>query len=153
MVLFEVRPQKEDLNRTCITVSGIRICYKGDIGMPTGYLDLVKLIINSVLSRRNARFFFFDLKIFISKPQWIDLSMCAKNYQTFHKNSLSNIISHNWSIIYGFIFRFSGVAMAYRSQEGSPMTCCVCILRRRDTTSQPQHLVSGAINGAPYNFS
>ena len=56
MVLCEVKPQKEDTNRTCITVAGSEICYPGDVGMPTSYLDLVKLIINSVLSRRNAVF-------------------------------------------------------------------------------------------------
>ena len=32
--------------------------------MPTGFLNLVKLIINSVLSRRNARYVCFDLKDF-----------------------------------------------------------------------------------------
>ena len=69
MVVCEVRPQKEDPNQTCITVAGSRICYPGDIGMPTGSLDLVNLMINSVLSCRNARLVCFDLKTFISKPQ------------------------------------------------------------------------------------
>ena len=56
MVVLEIRPQQEYPNRTRITVAGSRICYPGDIGTPTGSLDLVKLIINSVLYRRNARF-------------------------------------------------------------------------------------------------
>ena len=60
MVVCEVKPNKEDLNRTHITVTGSQICYPGDVGKPTGSLDLVKLIINSVLSRRNARFVSFD---------------------------------------------------------------------------------------------
>ena len=51
MVVCEVKPHKEDPNRTRITVSGSQICYPGDVGTPTGSLDLVKLIINSVLSR------------------------------------------------------------------------------------------------------
>ena len=62
MVVCEVRPQKEYTNHTRITVSGSRICYTGDIGMPTGSLDLIKLMINSVLSRRKARFVCFDAK-------------------------------------------------------------------------------------------
>ena len=77
MVVCEVRPQKEDPNRTRITVNGNRICYTGDIGSPIGSLDLGKIMINSVLSRRSARFFFFDAIFKISKPQWTDLSMCA----------------------------------------------------------------------------
>ena len=43
-------------NHTRITVAGSQICYPGDVGTPTGSLDLVKLIINSVMSCRNARF-------------------------------------------------------------------------------------------------
>ena len=57
MVLCEVKPQKEDPNRTRITVAGISIFYPINKGMSTGSLDLVKLMINSVLSCCNARFF------------------------------------------------------------------------------------------------
>ena len=64
MVVYEVKPYKEDLNGTRITVVGSQIFYPGDVGILTGSLDLVKLIINSVLSRRNARFVSFDLKNF-----------------------------------------------------------------------------------------
>ena len=77
MVVCEVKPHKEDPNRTRITVAGSQICYPGDVGTPTGSLDLVKLIINSVLSRRNTRFVCFDLKQITSKPGWSDPNICA----------------------------------------------------------------------------
>ena len=64
MVVWEVKPHKEDPNRTRITVAGSQIFYPGDVSTPTGSLDLVELIINSVLLRRNARFVYFDLKNF-----------------------------------------------------------------------------------------
>ena len=64
MVVCKIKPHKEYPNRTCITVAGSQICYPGDVGTPTGSLDLIKIIINSVLSRRNARFFCFALKNF-----------------------------------------------------------------------------------------
>ena len=64
MVVCEVKPHKEDPNCTCITVAVSQICYPGDVGTPTGSLVIVKLIITSVLSRRNARFVSFDLKHF-----------------------------------------------------------------------------------------
>ena len=64
MVVCEVKPHKEDPNRTRITVAGSQICHYGDLGTPTGSLALVKLIISSVLLRHNARFFPFDLKNF-----------------------------------------------------------------------------------------
>ena len=64
MVVCEVRPQKEDANHTRITVAGSCICYPGDIGTPTGSLDRVKIMINSVLYCCNARFVCLDAKIF-----------------------------------------------------------------------------------------
>ena len=56
MVVCKVKSHKEDPNRTHITVTGSQICYPGYVGTPNGSLDLVKIIMNSVLSRRNARF-------------------------------------------------------------------------------------------------
>ena len=64
MVVCEVKSHKEDPNLTRIIVSGIQIFYPRDVGTPTGSLDLVKLIINRVLSRRKARFVSFELKNF-----------------------------------------------------------------------------------------
>ena len=51
-VVCKVRPSKADPDRTRITVAGGHIIFPGDIGTATASLDLVKLIINSVLSRR-----------------------------------------------------------------------------------------------------
>ena len=77
MVVCKVKPHKEDPNRTRITIAGSQFCYPGDVGTPTGSLDLVKLIINSIFSRRNTRFVSFDLKNSNSKHRWIDLNMFA----------------------------------------------------------------------------
>ena len=63
-VVCEVRPHKADPHRTRITINGNRICYPGDVGTPTGSLELIKLIINSVVSRRDAWFIIFDIKNF-----------------------------------------------------------------------------------------
>ena len=69
MVVCEVKPHKEDPNLTCITVAGSQICYPGDVGTPTGSLDLVNLMINSVLSRRNARFvWFYTTHFYLQTP-------------------------------------------------------------------------------------
>ena len=60
----EVRPEKPDPNRTQITINGSRIIYPGDVATHTGSLELVKLIINSVLSRHDAKFACFDISNF-----------------------------------------------------------------------------------------
>ena len=49
-VVCEVRPQKDDPNRTRITIGGNPICYLIDVGTKTASLELFKLVINSVLS-------------------------------------------------------------------------------------------------------
>ena len=77
MVVCEVKPHKEYSNRTRITVAGSQICYPGDVGTPTVSLNLVKLIINSVLSRRNARFVCFDLK-----KNYLQTPMDQSEYRT-----------------------------------------------------------------------
>jgi hypothetical protein len=64
MVICEVRPEKDDPDRTCITIGRNRICYPGDVGTNTALLELVKLLLNSVLSRKGARFSTIDIKNF-----------------------------------------------------------------------------------------
>ncbi len=63
-VKCKVRLQKEDPNRTRITIGGNRICYPGDCGTKTGSLELTKLLINSVISTPTAFFTCFDIKPF-----------------------------------------------------------------------------------------
>ena len=64
-VVCKYTAHEEDPNRTQITIGVNRICYHRDIGTPTGLLELVKLVINSVLSRLHARFVVFDVRFFI----------------------------------------------------------------------------------------
>ncbi len=49
-------PQKEDPNRICIAVGGSFIMYKGNMSMPTADLTTSKLLWNSVLSTKGARY-------------------------------------------------------------------------------------------------
>ena len=63
-VVCEVRPQIADPNRMLITIGGNRIIYTGEVSTPTASLELVKLIINSVLSGHGAKFACFDVKSF-----------------------------------------------------------------------------------------
>ena len=101
MFVCEVRPQKKDTNRTCITVAGIRICCPGDIVTPTGSLDLVKLMINSVLSRRNARFFCFDLKNFylqkpMDRPEYMRIKLSDIPQELIEEYNLTQLVQNGW---------------------------------------------------------
>ena len=60
-VVCEYRPDKDDPNSTRITIAGGHLLVPFDVSTPTGSLELVKLIINSVLSLQNAWFSAFDI--------------------------------------------------------------------------------------------
>ena len=47
-------PEKSDPNRTRITIAGHNIKYPGNVGTKTASLDLLKLLLNIVLSRKGA---------------------------------------------------------------------------------------------------
>ena len=79
-VVCEVRPQKEDPNRTRITIGGNRICYPGDCGTKTGSLETTKTMFNSVLSRPGAKFACFDIKNFylgtpLDRPEFVRIKL------------------------------------------------------------------------------
>ncbi len=58
-----IRPKKIDKpNRTRLVAGGDRAQYPFDAGMPTADLLTVKLLINSVISTPEARFFTMDIK-------------------------------------------------------------------------------------------
>jgi hypothetical protein len=63
-VVCEIREGKDDENRTRVTVGGNLICYPGDACTNTASLDLIKLMPNSVISRKGARFACIDIKKF-----------------------------------------------------------------------------------------
>ena len=76
----KVQEQKEDQNRTRIKIGDNRICYPRYVGTPTASLDLVKLILNSVLSRRDVRFACFDISNFylmtpMDRPQYVRIKL------------------------------------------------------------------------------
>ena len=79
-MVCEYRPDKDDPNRMHIIISGGHILVTFDVSTPTGYLELVKLMINSVLSRQNARFDAFDIKNFyldtpMEKPEYVRVKL------------------------------------------------------------------------------
>ena len=63
-MVCEVRPEKDDPDCTRITIGGSIIYYPGDVGTNTATLELIKVLLNSVLSRKGARFSTTNLKNF-----------------------------------------------------------------------------------------
>jgi len=55
---------KKDTHRTRITVGGNNIKYDGDVGTPTAHLKTAKVLFNSVLSCKDAKFMAIDIANF-----------------------------------------------------------------------------------------
>lgn len=63
-VVCDVHPHKENPNRVRITAGGDRINYTWEYSTPTANLTTVKLLLNSVISTKGAKFFTMDIKDF-----------------------------------------------------------------------------------------
>ena len=61
-----------------ITVAGYNFCVPGNVGTPTASLDLVKLIINSVLSRLGAKFVCFNAANFYLQTPEMERKKCVR---------------------------------------------------------------------------
>ena len=151
-LVCEVHTQKEDPYRTRITIGGNHIIYPGDVGTPTASLELVKLILNSVLSRPGENFSCFDVKISTLRPPWSDQSMCASRLRTFLRNSSMSTTYCQLFTIDGYILRLSEVDMAYLNQECWPTTCCAHASKKKDTSKQPPPLDYGSTSGDQFSF-
>ena len=101
-VVCKVRPEKGDAaNRTRITIGGNNIAYPGDVGTPTGSLELVKLLINSVLSQREARFATFDLKDFylntpLDRPEYVRIKITDIPEEFIKEYTLKEFVRDGW---------------------------------------------------------
>jgi hypothetical protein len=60
----ELKPNKEEKHRTRLTAGGDRINYPEDMGTPTADMTLVKILLNSVISTKDARCMTLDIKDF-----------------------------------------------------------------------------------------
>ncbi len=74
-VVCEIGEGKDDENSTRITVGGSLIRYPGDLGTNTASLELIKLMINSIISRKGARFACIEIKNF-----YLDMPMEDPEY-------------------------------------------------------------------------
>eukprot|EP00957_Ditylum_brightwellii_P199641 15219360-Ditylum_brightwellii.AAC.1 len=76
-----------------ITIAGNHIIFTGEVSTPTASLKLVKLTINSVLSRPNARFCSFDVSNFylgtpMERPEYIKIKLTDITQEFMDKYNL-----------------------------------------------------------------
>jgi hypothetical protein len=75
-----VRPEKAEPLRTRFTVGGDRINYPGEVATPTAEMLVAKILFNSVVSTKNAKFMTMDISNFylqtpLKRPEFIRLKL------------------------------------------------------------------------------
>eukprot|EP00804_Cyclotella_cryptica_P006024 CCRYP_000276-RA/>CCRYP_000276-RA protein AED:0.08 eAED:0.08 QI:0/0/0/0.66/1/1/3/0/1069 len=102
-VVCKVRPEKDDPDRTRITIAGNHICYPGDVGTKTAPFELVKLMINSVLSRPGAKVCTFDISNFylhlqtpLDRPEYIKIKITDIPQAFVNEYNLFHHVHNDW---------------------------------------------------------
>ena len=68
-IVIDYRPQKQDPNRARITAGGNLIKYPDELTTRTADLTTTKLLWNSVLSTKDAKYMFIDIKnMYLATP-------------------------------------------------------------------------------------
>ena len=101
IVVCEYLPDKDYPNRMRITIAGGHILVTFYVSTPTGSLELVKLMINSVLSQQNARFAAFDIKNFyldtpMENPEYVRVELEGIPQEFIKEYHLLENESHGW---------------------------------------------------------
>ena len=79
-VFYEVRTNKDNYNRACITMTGNHVRYPGYVATTTRSMELLKLLINSTPSLAGARFACFDIKKVTWILLWKTVRYSPRNY-------------------------------------------------------------------------
>ena len=78
--MCSVRPEKKEQNRTRFVVGGDRINYPGKVATPTACMLVAKLIFNSVVSTKGAKFMTMEISNFymitpLNQPEYIRINI------------------------------------------------------------------------------
>ena len=97
------RPQKAEKHRTRLVMGGNRINYPGEVGTPTAEMLLVKILLNSVISTRGAKFMSIDIKNFylatpMARYEYLKLKLCDIPAEIIKEYNLLNIATPDKSV-------------------------------------------------------
>ena len=100
-VVCKLRPKKEDPNRTRITIMGNRVVYAGDAGTKIASLDLCKLMMNSVLSRKEAKFITYNIRNYylatpLHYPEYVKIKITDIPQEFIDEYNLHEYVHEGW---------------------------------------------------------
>lgn len=102
--LCTVRPEKDEPNRTRFTVGGDRINYPGEVATPTAEMLVAKILFNSVISTKGARFMTIDISNFylntpLKRPEYLKVKLSDLPTEIIQQYQLKEKANKN-----GFVF-------------------------------------------------
>ena len=98
-----VRPEKAEPNRTWFTVGGDRFNYPGAVATPTAEMLVAKMLFNSVISTKEARFMTMDISNFylmtpLHRPEFIQMKLIDIPDEVIEEYKLREKATKNGSI-------------------------------------------------------
>ena len=77
------------------------VCYPGDVGTNTASLELFKLMINSVLSRKGAKYVCFDIENFylstpLGRPEYVKIQLSKIPEEFIKEYNLTTLVHKGW---------------------------------------------------------
>ena len=77
------------------------MCYPGDVGTNTASLELFKLMINSVLSRKGAKYVCFDTEMFylstpLGIPEYVNIQVSKILEEFIKEYNLTTVVHKGW---------------------------------------------------------
>ena len=78
-IVTDIRPEKDEPNRTRITAGGDRLDYLGDVSTKTAGLETTKIVLNSVVSTPDAKFMTIDIS-----NMYLNTPLADYKYMRFH---------------------------------------------------------------------
>ena len=98
-----VRPEKAEKNRTRFTVGGDRINYPGEVATPTADMLVAKMLFNSVVSTKGAKFMTLDISNFylmtpLKRPEYIRIKLADIPQEVIDEYNLQDKATPDGSI-------------------------------------------------------
>ena len=123
--LCTVRPEKiDEPDRTRFTVGGDQINYPGEVATPTAEMLVAKILFNSVISTKGARFVTIDISNFylntpLKRPEYLKVKIADLPAEIIKQYNLTEKANKN-----GFVFLKSHKeCMDYRKPDSLPTNC------------------------------
>jgi len=99
--VVDIRPEKKDPNRVRITAGGDRLEYHGETSTESASLETAKILLNSVLSTKNAKFMSIDISNFyiqndLEDYQWIRFHIDMIPQEIIDEYNLMDVVEDGW---------------------------------------------------------